>query len=88
MKLANSAVPCEMRLQLASHRSLSCLPSSYFSYNAGVVWPGPLPLAYRACTKMNAQFYAPTKASEKEFWLSPAIFLRLSVLSKSGALLG
>ena len=34
----------------------------------------PLPQAYRALTK--PQFYAPTKASIKEFWLCPAIILR------------
>ena len=30
----------------------------------------------------NAQFYAPTEASKKEFWLYPAIILHLFVLSK------
>ena len=31
----------------------------------------------------HTQFYAPTEASKKEFWLYPAIILRLFVLNKN-----
>ena len=54
--------------------------TTIFSFIDGVLWPQRIMHIKRT---WHTQFFAPTEASKKEFWLYPIVILRLFVLGKS-----